>query len=51
MKVTQWCKDGECDKQPTEVIKIGNKKYKFCCQKGFENSLKEFCDFINKPEK
>jgi hypothetical protein len=47
-KFIQVCKIEACDKEPTDEIKVGNQKYLFCCQKGFQKSLK---DFLNKTSK
>lgn len=50
MKITQVCKEEECDKKSTDV-KIGSVYYIFCCQKGFEQSLKAFEEFVGKSKK
>jgi len=47
-KSVQVCDKNTCDKKQTERITIGNKHYTFCCQKGFEKSLKEFTKNLNK---
>lgn len=47
-KIVQVCKEKECDKTPTEPITIGNETHIFCCQKGFEKSLKDFAEFVGR---
>ena len=46
MKVVQVCKPSECDNTPFKV-KVGKKNHTFCCEKGFEKSLKAFSKTIN----
>ncbi len=45
-KIKQICNLKDCDKKPVIDVQIGNKKHDFCCQKGFEKSIKDFNDFI-----
>lgn len=39
-RITQVCKTN-CDNKSFKV-KVGGKEHTFCCQKGFEKSLKDF---------
>lgn len=44
MKIIQVCKEG-CDNSPVEV-KAGNIIHNFCCQKGFEESTRQFKEYM-----
>lgn len=44
-KLIQVCELNECEQKPEEVT-VKNKRYTFCCIKGFEKSLKEFEDSL-----
>jgi hypothetical protein len=43
-KLTKVCKK-DCDNKPYKV-KVKNTVHLFCCKKGFEQSLKDFADYI-----
>lgn len=45
-EIIQVCKIDECDNKTIEAP-IRNEVYLFCCQKGFEISLKDFTNYIN----
>lgn len=48
-KIVQICDINKCDKKPV-TIEVGNVTHLFCCQKGFEQSVKDFAKTI-KPIK
>jgi len=47
-KMWQICNDHECLHKPLLNVKIGNKIHNYCCKNGFEKSLKQFRESLNK---
>lgn len=45
-KIIQVCDILNCDNKPIFNIEVGNKKHNFCCQKGFEQTIKNFNEFL-----
>lgn len=46
----QICPPEVCDNQPV-MAKTGNKEHKYCCQKGLEQSLKDFEEYLSEKRR
>lgn len=45
----QVCREAECDKKPV-TAKTGNKEHIYCCEKGLEQSLMDFQEYLKKKD-